>query len=478
MSKSSYYSISVVSLILASIFYFFQVQVGLVVVLMLYWVYCLLYSLKKIDGRIAFFSFLITFFSFLLSRLFIDTLLPGFSSDYTVNVLNKLPYSRSAEPFVFYALIVSLTGLSFGFLRNSDNVSKVTRIENPLYLDKIRLLSRRLAYLFFAFTLVVTIEKIRYIWANGYIDFYLNYKEGLPHIFYTLAAAYKFAFFIFLSTIPSKRESKPLIYLYLFEACISLLTGQRGAFVTPLLFILIYLFFRNSLSPEDPWISRKGKLAIAVSLPIFCALMFLVMLIRADNGTGNDSILTLFLNFFYQLGGSEKIIGYAYDYQSSVPDGQWYSLGPIIRFFQGNPISLLFGGEAITTQSVEMATRGHELGSFLTYNTDEYRYLSGGNIASSYVAELWLDFGFIGVFIGSFIYGKILGSIVVLSCTNVWKTTIAFIMINRILTAPRANYMLFLTDCLSFSFLIMIIYILFECKGIPRYINSKKSIIN
>ena len=473
MSKSFYYRISVVTLLLASVFYVIQVKVGLVVVLMLYWLYCLLYSLKKIDARISFFSFLITFFTFLLSRLFIDTLLPDFSSDYTVNVSNKLPYSLNAEPFVFYVLIVSLVGLSLGFLKNSDKLSSVTCIENPLYINKIRLLSRRLSYLFFIFTLVVTIEKIRYIWSNGYVDFYLNYKEGLPHIFYTLAAAYKFAFFIFLSTLPSKKESKLLIFLYLFEACVSLLTGQRGSFVTPLLFIIIYLFFRNSLSPEDPWISKKGKLAITISLPLFCAAMFLVMLIRADNEIGNDSVMTLFLNFFYQLGGSEKIIGYAYDYQSSVPNGQWYSLGPIIRFFHGNPISLLLGGEAISSQSVEMAIHGHELGSFLTYKTDEYRYLSGGNIASSYVAELWLDFGFIGVFIGSFIYGKILGSIVTLSSNNIWKTTIGFIMINRILTAPRSNFMLFVTDCLSFSFLIMIIYILFECNGLPRHINTR-----
>lgn len=474
MLRHNFYIVTALSLVFGALSYFFQIRFALVIILMLLWGYCLLYSIKKINERVVLFSFLVTFFTFLLSRLFITTLFPFFQSDYTLGATSRMLYSSEAELFIYFSLIVSLAGFSVGYLSSKNNKSKLNRRENPLYIKTVRLISRKLTYLFFLFTLIVTIEKIRYIWTNGYVDFYLTYRETLPHIFYTLSFAYKFAFFIFLSSMPSRREAKPLILLYIFEACVSLLTGQRGAFLTPILFMVIYFFIRSSMSPEDPWIGRKGKLALFISLPVICVGMFLVMLIRGDNEVGNDNFFTLFLNFFYQLGGSENIIGYSYDFKSKIPDGQWYSLGPVLRFVQDNPIASLLGlGEAFQSQSVEMATRGHELGSFLTYNTDEYRYISGGNIASSYVAELWLDFGFFGVIVGNYIYGRIMGSVNMLFCSNIWITTLVLVMMNRILTAPRASFMFFVTDCLSFSFLLIVIFIVSRCKGIPHYIISK-----
>lgn len=471
MAKN-YYLLAIISFFLGTIAYLFQFKELLFVVLVVLWIYSLFYSLKNIDKRIALCSFIVTFFSFLLGRIFIDTLFPGFESDYTMEVENRAKYSIGATYFVLYSLILSLVGLSIGYLTNrKENTSN--KIENPEYLKRIRLVSKRLTFFFFLFALLVTYEKIRYIWDNGYLSYYLDYKESLPHICYTLAASYKFSFFIFLATFPSKKEARLLIVLYLIDACISLLSGQRGSFITPLFFIIIYYFVRNSISPQDPWIGRKGKLILIVTIPVLCAAMFFVMLLRGGDESGNFQLLTYFVNFFYQLGGSEAIIGYAYDFKSVVPDDQWYSLGPLIRFFQYNPIAHLLGVESIEFQSIEMATKGHELGSFITYRIDPYRYLSGGNLASSYVAELWLDFGYIGILIGNFIYGRLLSSISLLSKSNIWKTTILFIMLYRVISAPRASFAFFITDCLSFSFLIMIIYIVGRCKGIPHYISAK-----
>lgn len=473
MTKSNYYLIIAVSLILSTISYVAHLSTVLVIVLMLLWIYCFLFSLIKINNRVTLFAFLVTFFSFLLSRLFINTLLPDFESDYTIEAAN-MAYSNEAQYFVLYSLVLSLVGLSIGYLTSYDKSIPLNKIENPVYIKRIRLISKRLSYILFSFTLIVTVEKILFIWTNGYVSYYLSFSESLPHVFYTLSFAYKFAFFVFLATMPPRKEAIPLILLYVLGACVSLLTGQRGAFITPLLFVLIYLFIRNSLTPKDPWIGRKGKMVVLISVPLLCASMFMVMLIRGEYESGNDNLLILVLNFFYQLGGSENIIGYSYDFQSRMPNDQWYSLGPILRYIQSNSLAYLFGfGETIQTQTVEMATRGHELGSFLTYYTDSNRYLSGGNIASSYVAELWLDFGFIGILLGNYIYGRILGSIMRISYSNVWKTAIVLIMINRILTAPRASFIFFIADCLSFSFLIMIIYMLLKCKGVPHYISVK-----
>lgn len=473
MSNHYYILAIIISLIFGSLAYLCQLKGVLLAILVLLWVYSLIFSLRNIDKKIAFCSFLVTFFVFLLGRIFIDNFFPGFESDYTMEVDNRDSYSKVANYFVLYSLILSLSGLCIGYL-SKNKVIVSNKIENPVYLKRIREISKRMTIFFFLFVLLVTFEKIRYILDNGYINYYLTFKESLPHICYTLASSYKFAFFIFLASFPSKKEVWPLLFLYLMEACVSLLTGQRGSFITPLLFVIIYFFVRNSLSPQDPWIGRKGKIALVVTIPILCASMFLVMLLRGDNETGSFDFFTLFLNFFYQQGGSQVVVGFAYDFEPIIPKGQWYSLGPLIRFFSDNPITNILGiSESIEYQSIEMATKGHELGSFITYRADPNRYFSGGNLASSYVAELWLDFGYIGILIGSFIYGRILASISFLSKPNIWKTTVLFIMIYRIMLAPRASFALFITDCLSFSFIIMILYMLGRCKGIPHYISIK-----
>lgn len=223
------------------------------------------------------------------------------------------------------------------------------------------------------------------------------------------------------------------------------------------------------MSPNDLWISRRGKIMLLVSFPFLCASMFIIMLIRGDNGLGNESLITYFIDFFYQLGGSVNVLGYSYDLQGIIPENQNYTFGPLIRWIDNNFITQLVGlGHQYENASVEMALRGHSLGSFLTYNINEYRYLHGGNLASSYIAELWLDYGFIGVAIGSFIYGRIMASVLSFARKNIWKATIAFIMIYNIIYAPRASYMYFITECMSYSFIVIAFYIYLRTRNISR----------
>ena len=273
--------------------------------------------------------------------------------------------------------------------------------------------------------------------------------------------------------MPEKKEAIPLIGLYLLRACIALLSGQRNGFILPVLFIIIYFYLRNSITPNNQWIGRRGKMLLIVSFPFLCASMFIIMLIRGDNNLGNEGLVTYFIDFFYQLGGSVKVLGYSYDLQACVPEGQNYVFGPLIRWVDSNFVTQLLGlGHHYENASVDMALHGHSLGSFLTYNVNQYRYLHGGNLASSYIAELWLNYGFFGVAIGSLIYGRIMASVLFFARKNIWKATIAFIMMYNIIYAPRASYIYFVTECMSYSFIAIVIYIYFRTRNIPK-INYK-----
>ncbi len=69
------------------------------------------------------------------------------------------------------------------------------------------------------------------------------------------------AFYIFLSTLPEKKDAKVPIMLYILYAFLSLGTGRRVNFITSLLIIFAYAMCKNKIKPgEKPWIGKKRYL--------------------------------------------------------------------------------------------------------------------------------------------------------------------------------------------------------------------------
>lgn len=59
-------------------------------------------------------------------------------------------------------------------------------------------------------------------------------------------------------------------------------------------------------------------------------------------------------------------------------------------------------------QSLETAISGTYLADFVSYNANPTTYLTGMGYGSCYLEELYVDFGYIGVFLGNVIYGILL----------------------------------------------------------------------
>ncbi len=67
-------------------------------------------------------------------------------------------------------------------------------------------------------------------------------------------------------------------------------------------------------------------------------------------------------------------------------------------------------------------------------------YLQGHGVGSCYIAELYHDFGMIGVMIGSFFYGYILKKINNIQFENYLGDGILIAMIYYVILAPRGNF--------------------------------------
>ena len=164
-----------------------------------------------------------------------------------------------------------------------------------------------------------------------------------------------------------------------------------------------------------------------------------------------------------------------YEDEKSLPQRKWYSLGPIIDYFTNNHLSrLLFGIKPYKVGTVELATKGHSLDPAITYLESPQFFFKGGGMGSSYIAEAYYDFGYIGIVLFSIFYGFILAKAQKMNSKNVWLSLIAFIFIKFIMYAPRARALGFVAAAFSVSFwpLAFIIYILAKSNS-PKVIVGK-----
>lgn len=136
-----------------------------------------------------------------------------------------------------------------------------------------------------------------------------------------------------------------------------------------------------------------------------------------------------------------------------LPQGKIYSFGALIDYFGNNYISRIVTGSApLKVGSAELATEGNSLDAAITYLESPEFYFNGGGMGSSFIAEAWHDFGYIGIMFFSIFYGVVLSKIPKLCTINVWIAVIALIFLKYIMYAPRARATGFIVATLSVSF--------------------------
>ena len=170
-------------------------EIGMFPVLLL-WGVLLLYSIKDLDNRITFFAFLISFFTFLLGRLLVQS----FTKDTPEDLFNVyIDFKASTEDFILKTLFVSLCVVFIGYSFGQRVRSKKRDVaqNNTSYSSNLQKYAKWLVYLTFVFDLIETMDRVRYVWSNGYFNYYMSYEPNLPYIVEKLSSFFVFAVFLF-----------------------------------------------------------------------------------------------------------------------------------------------------------------------------------------------------------------------------------------------------------------------------------------
>lgn len=422
------------------------------------WVDIIVYSIKNLRSRIGLLLFSVSFFNFLLGRLINDVFNLSL-----VDYIVSFDFNDKTKMFMCATMFVALMSVLnvFHYINKDVYIKKSFSKDNEIL--RIRKISKNIAYFCATFAILRVLESVYKVWTGDYAALYIGTGNLLPSFVYKLSDTFNLVMFIFLATLPSKKECKTLITIYFIIGIAHLFSGVRGGFVVAVFFIIYYYFLRNDIDHEI-WISKRTVMLLLCAAPLMIALMYIVMAIRGGNNyDSNFSLSYLIVNHFYQQGGSADIIGLSYT--THFPNEQYYSIGTFIRRFKESIFSLPFDcHEVFENMSTSLAMKGHSLGDFLTYKYQEPRYFSGGSMSTSYIAEAWLDLGFLGIILWSSLWGYMIANIKKWFFSDVWKAAFALFSLANIFMTPRAGCSDFLANILSPLYLVIIILIYYYSK--------------
>lgn len=192
-------------------------------------------------------------------------------------------------------------------------------------------------------------------------------------------------------------------------------------------------------------LEKKGIWAICLCVPILMGAMYLFEYIRSNNYVGHANDYSPIVGFFVRQGTSVNAVKYAELYKNNLDSEAHYSLYNILRWLQNSPFNSLFNLNldfSFGNQSLSTALHGTYLADFVSYYANSYGYAVGTGYGSCYFEELYIDYGYIGVFIGNIIYGLTfrLLSKIISDGKNVWKIAVGLFMLNSLFQAPRSTF--------------------------------------
>ena len=440
--KKNVFTGFIISALIINVFVLLSIWDILYAGLVLTWVAMMFYCLNHLTKRIALFCFGLAFFTFLMGR---DGMIPFLNQEHT-------SYTREINNHAYISMELAIIGVWLTFMIFSHTQSKHDNVKTLssreiIWYSHVRKYSIISFYIVYPFAILVNLAIGYFVIKYGYAAKFTDLRalvENTP-IFYTISKIELLlpaSFSIFMATLPSKKQFMKIVKPYFIYLILTLLTGGRGDFIMGILLIIIGMAFMQKIEPDITWISKnKTRKLLLVGVPIIAIGGSIMNIVRFGGSTDEVSLSDSFVNFFYDQGVSVTTIKNAYKYEESIPkQDDLY----ILEFLHTGLLARLLGNPVYQGNTIEHATKGGSFTHSLGYAIMGEVYLSGRGTGTSYIAELYYDLGYIGVFLGSCLYGFLFSLMSSLSKTGLFSRSIIFIILTKLLWAPRGGYSLFL----------------------------------
>ena len=397
----------------------------------------LIYSLTKFKDRFILAFFLASFFLFLLGGEFAYQYF-GFSFDDQ--------FSETINNHAYFSCVISLVFIWIGYVIAEHTSSENKRFHLSLTSNDdiaatifIRKIGEWGIYLTFIPTMIRGVEVGLYAQQHGYTSIYTMYSSSLPTIIMSLSQMFTLFLFMFLATLPEKKRCIVPLLMYLIYGGIDLLAGRRLQLGASIMVIICYLILRQYRNPEEKWITKKMIVPSIVASVLLLFFLYSFRFMRYGETVEQKSFFGVLLGFLSQQGVSIDILKYQKLYEGD--ELKWTSLYYTLRYLRISVLTRHLSGfptELYDYRSWEEIVKTGNLSGYIMFNISKYMYYNGYGLGTSYIAELYHDFGYAGISIYSLVLGWVLKRLFVFEEKfDIWRVTISFLILEKLVVLPR-----------------------------------------
>lgn len=426
------------------------------------------YSVLK-EKQYATFFFYISFFLFLLDTVFFGL----FNSQFKYDFMG----SGQRERNVLLCLGISILGVYLGSMTNikfkighfgAPEEKVIKSYSLKMISDQMQSVLRGMAITFMMPELIVALSKAVFVQSVSYDAYSLEFSSSMPSIINWMALVSPLIFFFYLGSLPRKKKAIPACGFYIFIGVVSLFYGQRNVVVIRFLVLISYFLIRNHNDRwGEIWITKRQLRLLVILAPLGIAFMSFWGSFRNGNDYNSTGILDSALDGLLTQGNCISILDFQFRYGGQLQDKP-YAIGGIISFLHNNIIGRMIGLQSIPAKAntVETALYGYNYSCALMYVENQRGYLLGFGIGSCFIAELLQTFGYVGILLGSMVYGAVMNKLTKMKPRGFITNGFALLMIQTILLSPRASY----DGFISGTFQVANLFMAFILWGLNRFV--------
>jgi len=209
-----------------------------------------------------------------------------------------------------------------------------------------------------------------------------------------------------------------LLALYVLASFPLFLAGQRSALIGPIAFwcafTAVYLGLFRAQGPSRLRPTRR-QVAVGDVVAIVVAGAVAQLLVSMDDarfGRQTDRSMDPVTSLVYSQSVTYAVVATGIGIQDTLPgEPRIFSFGKLFDEVRFSTLGqVFFEVEPLADHTVEMATKGHAFDAAYGYALFKDEYLDGRGSGSSYLVEMRLDFGLVGVLIFSGVLGVLLSA--------------------------------------------------------------------
>lgn len=312
-------------------------------------------------------------------------------------------------------------------------------------LDYIRWVALVLFLVCFVGAVATGFIKLSYMQGKNYEEYYtIVSSDYVPWALDLLNVMFPYMLCAYLATLPKRTPSTICLIMYVATTLPMLMIGSRADFVMACLFSLLYYVLRNITDKQEKWIGKKELAFAAIAAPMGIFVMGMWDYLRSDSVSEANGFVSQILDALYKQGVSFTVLGHGFDVNTQIQQlgFKFFSMGLFIsNITQGFIGQTFLGCEALPgTNSAELALWGNEYAHTMSYYA-HWNYLGGEGYGSSYLLELFADFGYGGIIVGSLLLGVALVALSRSIGKHWFWGTVALISSIMIVHMPRGNTM-------------------------------------